>query len=156
MIFPWLLASATSTKEKHDRETQPEKTRVDSLPSWPMPHAQLASPCAAAAARRLSAGTASTSGRSSSLAAPASAALSLQQRRRRNDRSNAAAATSTTTTALCRHQPHRRGILLSGSPPLAPPLPAQRGPEPPRAVKKTFTSFDDMIKEVRREAEGGE
>lgn len=23
----------------------------------------------------------------------------------------------------------------------------QRGPEPPRAVKKTFTSFDDMIKE---------
>ena len=109
-----------------------------------MPHAHLASSCSAA--RRLSASTASTSGRSS-LAAPASAGLLP---RRRTDRSDAA----TSTTTLCRHQPHRR-LLLSGSPPLA-PLPVQRGPEPPRAVKKTFTSFDDMIKEVRRRRSGSE
>ena len=93
-----------------------------------MPHALLVSPCTAATARRLSAITASTLGRSSQ-AAPASAS-GLSPQRPRSERFDAAA--TSTNAAICRlHQPHRR--LLP----------------PPRAVKKTYTSFDDMIKEVR-------
>ena len=102
------------------------ETRKESLST--MPHALLVSPCAAATARRLSAITASTLGRSSQ-AAPASA-FGLSPQRPRSERFDAAA--TSTNAAICRlHQPHRR--LLP----------------PPRAVKKTYTSFDDMIKEVR-------
>ena len=116
--------------------------------SLTMPHAQLVS---SAAARRLRASTASTSERSSTSIA---ASASLLPRPPRSRRLDAAAATSTAaTTLLCRHH-RRRRLFLSGSPPLPVP-PVQRGPLPPRAVKKTFASFDDMIEEVREKTGAG-
>jgi len=109
----------------------------------------LASSSAAAAARQAS--VASTSGRSLSVAAVASS-LSGRRSERLTNR------LATSTRALCRHHHHHHHhpCLTSSSPLLpSPPAPA-RGPSPPRAVKKTFTSFDDMIKEVREKRGRGE